>query len=465
MTRRQTSIVSFFKFPHSLFGQIALTQAVILLAIAATMPVVVARLLHGTADTFVSASLRSSASVIATSLRPDPTGRFLRSTDDFDPEIARPGGDKTYAILSSDGAMIAQSRTHPLLPPMPAGLAAPGFRHFGQFDVFLLPVQRGNLRAFVLVEQDRSHPDVLIDKLVVTYTARFWWLVPAVLVAALVAGAMVARRVSQRITDAAIEADRIDLNRLHVRIPETKVPSEVAPLLRAANRALDRLEQGFREQSEFVSDVAHELRTPLAVVSLRAEAIEDRPLRDGVLAALNRATHVIDQLMELASVENSRPQFEPLDLAALGEEAVITQAPLVYRSGRTIELIHHDDASPSERGGPGESVEGNAGLIGIVLSNLIANAMRHTPKGTAIRVETGPGATISVIDDGPGLRAGGIDAVRPRYRRADVNRTDGAGLGLAIVDKIMRIHHGTLELVPTGKGAHFRIAFEGTKPG
>ena len=454
MTRRQTSIVSLFKFPHSLFGQIALTQAVILLAIAATMPVVVARLLHGTADTFVSASLRSSASVIATSLRPDPTGKILRATDDFDPEIARPGGDKTYAILAPDGAVTAQSRTHPLLPPMPAGLAAPGFRHFGQFDVFLLPVRRGNLRAFVLVEQDRSHPDVLIDKLVVTYTARFWWLVPAVLVAALVAGALVARRVSRRITDAAIEADRIDLNRLYVRIPETKVPSEVAPLLRAANRALDRLEQGFREQSEFVSDVAHELRTPLAVVSLRAEAIEDRPLRDGVLAALNRATHVIDQLMELASVENSRPQFEPLDLAALGEEAVITQAPLVYRSGRTIELIHHDNASASE------NVEGNAGLIGIVLSNLIANAMRHTPGGTAIRVETGPGPTISVIDDGPGLRAGGIDAMRPRYRRADVNRTDGAGLGLAIVDKIMRIHHGTLELIPSEHGAHFRIAFE-----
>ncbi|WP_295636145.1 ATP-binding protein [Novosphingobium sp.] len=464
MTRRQTSISKLFKFPHSLFGQIALTQAIILLAIAATMPVVVARLLHGTADTFVSASLRSSASVIAASLRPDGSGKVLRATDDFDPEIARPGGDKTFAILAADGTVTAQSRTHPLMPAMPSGLATQGFRHFGQFDVFLLPVQRGPLRAYVLVEQDRSHPDVLIDKLVVTYTARFWWLVPAVLVAALVAGAMVARRVSRRISDAAIEADRIDLNRLHVRIPETKVPSEVAPLLRAANRALDRLEQGFREQSEFVSDVAHELRTPLAVVSLRAEAIEDRSLRDGVLAALNRATHVIDQLMELASVENSRPQFEPLDLAALGEEAVITQAPLVYRSGRTIELIHHDEAS-DESGSSGESVEGNAGLIGIVLSNLIANAMRHTPKGTAIRVETGPGATISVIDDGPGLRAGGIDAMRPRYRRADVNRTDGAGLGLAIVDKIMRIHHGTLELVPTGQGAHFRIAFENGKTG
>jgi two-component system OmpR family sensor kinase len=127
-------------------------------------------------------------------------------------------------------------------------------------------------------------------------------------------------------------------------------------------------------------------------------------------------------------------------------------------------LIHHDDASGTD-GSSGESVEGNAGLIGIVLSNLIANAMRHTPKGTAIRVETGPGAIISVIDDGPGLRAGGIDAMRPRYRRADVNRTDGAGLGLAIVDKIMRIHHGTLELVPTAKGAHFRIAFERAKAG
>ena len=459
MTRRHILRFSLLRFPQSLFGQIALTQAIILLAFAAALPVVVARLLHGTADTFVSASLRGSATVIAASLRPDASGKALRPTDDFDPEIARPGGDKTFAILSADGTVIAQSRAHPVLPPLPSGLASHGFRHFGRFDVFLLPVEREHLRVLVLVEQDRGHPDVLIDKLVATYTARFWWLVPAVLLAALVAGALVARRVSRRISDAAIEADRIDLNRLHLRIPETTVPSEVAPLLRAANRALDRLEQGFREQSEFVSDVAHELRTPLAVVSLRAEAIEDRPLRDGVLAALDRATHVIDQLMELAGVENSRPQFELLDLAALAEEAVITQAPLVYRSGRTIELVHHDDVPAGERGFSGQRVEGNAGLIGIVLSNLIANAMRHTPKGTAIRVETGPGPTISVIDDGPGLRAGGIDAMRPRYRRADVNRIDGAGLGLAIVDKIMRIHRGTLEVVPTGKGAYFRIVF------
>ena len=458
MTRR-----TFSGLPQSLFGQIALAQAAILLVFAAAVPTVVAQLLHGTADSFISDSLRMSASMIAASCRPDPSGKFLLPTDDFDPEIARPGGDKTFAVLSAGGAVVAQSRAHPVIPALPAGLASSGFRHFGRFDVFFLPVERQHLRALVLVEQDRGHPDVLIDKLVVGYTERFWWLVPAVLFAAFVAGALVARRVSRRIVAAAAEADRIDLNRLHLRIPETAVPSEVAPLLRAANRALDRLEQGFREQSEFVADVAHELRTPLAVVSLRAEAIEDRALRDGVLAALNRATHVIDQLMELASVENSRPQFEPLDLAALGEEAVITQAPLVYRSGRTIELIHGDEGSERESPrieGPGPSIEGNAGLIGIVLSNLIANAMRHTPKGTAIRVETGPGLTISVIDDGPGLRAGGIDAMRPRYRRADVNRTDGAGLGLAIVDKIMRIHHGTLELIPSEHGAHFRIAFE-----
>ena len=449
--------------PQSLFGQIALAQAVILLVFAAAVPTVSARLLHGTADTFVSESLRVSASTIAASLRPDPSGKTLLPNDDFDPEISRPGGDKTYAVLSASGAVVAQSRAHPVIPALPAGLASNGFRHFGRFDVYFLPVERQNLRALVLVEQDRGHPDVLIDKLVATYTERFWWLIPAVLFAAFVAGALMARRVSRRIVAAAAEADRIDLNRLHLRIPESAVPSEVAPLLRAANRALDRLEQGFREQSEFVADVAHELRTPLAVVSLRAESIADRALRDGVLAALNRAAHVIDQLMELASVENSRPQFEPLDLAALAEEAVITQAPLVYRSGRTIELIHGDEddqGSPPRIESTGPSIEGNAGLIGIVLSNLIANAMRHTPKGTAIRVETGPGPTISVIDDGPGLRAGGIDAMRPRYRRADVNRTDGAGLGLAIVDKIMRIHHGTLELIPSNKGAHFRIAFE-----
>jgi signal transduction histidine kinase len=440
--------------PQSLLGQIALAQAAILLVFAATLPMVVARLLHGTADIYIAASLRGSADRIASALHADPSGAGLSLAENFDPGFAQPGSDKTFLVLGPTG-LIAHSQTRPVISPLVPEARTAGFRHVGRFNIFVLPVDRGTLHATVLVEQDRGHPDVLIDDVVVSYTARFGWLVSAVLLGALIAGALVTRRVSRRIVDAAAEADRIDLNRLHLRIPETAVPSEVAPLLRAANRALDRLEEGFKEQSEFVSDVAHELRTPLAVVSLRAEAIDDRPLRESVLAALNRATHVIDQLMEMASVEKSRPQFEPLDLAALGEEAVITQAPLVYRSGRTIELVHNND----EPGGQAPRIDGNAGLIGIVLSNLIANAMRHTPKGTAIRVETGPGPSISVIDDGPGLRAGGIDALRPRYRRADSSRTDGAGLGLAIVDKIMRIHRGTLELVPSDKGAHFRIAF------
>lgn len=448
MIRRSLPALLRLRFPRSLFGQIAIAQGIVLIAFAIVLPPIAAHQLHGTADRFVEARLGSATRYLALGVVPTPSHRSLALRPDFDPGFGFEGDDKAYGLFDQQGRVLIHSRAAMIaLPPTPPG-AGPLFRHVGSHDLYTLPIERDGLRGTLAIAQDRGHPDVLLDSVINAYVGQFWWVISGTMLTALAAAALIARRATRSIAHTASRADHIDTNRLHLRIPEGNAPSEVAPLLRAANRALDRLEQGFREQSEFVADVAHELRTPLAVVSLRAEAIADKATRESVLAALERATHVIDQLMELASVENSRPSFEPLDLAALAEEAVVAQAPLVYRSGRTIELVHVAQPPP---------VEGNAGLIGIVLNNLIANAMRHTPKGTAIRIETGPGAELAVIDDGPGLKAGGIDAMRPRYRRADTKRTDGAGLGLAIVDKIVKLHRGRLELVPSAKGAHFRI--------
>lgn len=450
MIRRLLSAFQRSSLSRSLFGQIAIAQGIVLIAFAVVLPPIASHQLHGTADRFVEARLASATHYLALGVEPAPDHRSLRLRPDFDPGFGFEGDDKAYALFDPQGRAVVRSRAAMIALPQPLPDGIPSFRHVGSHDLYALPIERDGLRATLAIAQDRGHPDVLLDSVINSYVGQFWWVISGTMLTALAAAALIARRATRSIADTASRADRIDANRLHLRIPEGNAPAEVMPLVRAANRALDRLEQGFREQSEFVADVAHELRTPLAVVALRADGIQDKAVRDSVLSALERATHVIDQLMELASVENSRPQFEPVDLAALAEEAVVAQAPLVYRSGRTIELVHV--AQPP-------AIEGNAGLIGIVLNNLIANAMRHTPKGTAIRVETGPGAEIAVIDDGPGLKAGGIDALRPRYRRADTKRTDGAGLGLAIVDKIMKLHHGSLELVPSARGAHFRIGF------
>jgi signal transduction histidine kinase len=110
-------------------------------------------------------------------------------------------------------------------------------------------------------------------------------------------------------------------------------------------------------------------------------------------------------------------------------------------------------------------VQGNATLIELALSNLIDNAIKHTPAGTNISVAISGAGSIEVRDDGPGVSSvPGAQPIR-RFWRADWNRTDGAGLGLSIVQRIMDVHGGSVEHVRERRGACFRLKFRPFRPG
>lgn len=149
------------------------------------------------------------------------------------------------------------------------------------------------------------------------------------------------------------------------------LPLEAEPLAKAINAALDRLAQAFAVQTAFAADLAHELRTPLAVVRLRADAVTDTDQRAALLTAVDRTARVITQLMVLADLERHHEDMEQeIDLRALAEEVIADKAPLIVTGGRSIELDEAD----------GEAMlRGNVAQLSLVLGNLIDNAMRHTP--------------------------------------------------------------------------------------
>ncbi|WOF45004.1 HAMP domain-containing histidine kinase [Sphingopyxis indica] len=234
------------------------------------------------------------------------------------------------------------------------------------------------------------------------------------------------------------------------RIDTSHMPAEALPFTDAVNDLLGRLDDAATRQEAFAADVAHELRTPLAVLSLELDRFDhaDAVRLKGDVAAMRR---LIDQLMLLAQIDAATAAQlapEPVSLADLAGDVVSYLAPAIIAQGKTIALD------------PGEGatiVPGRREAIGAALRNLIENAVRATPAGGAVKVRVGPGAVIGVRDEGPGLSSERLRDLVRRHSRADHASRDGAGLGLAIVDRIMTAHGGKLATDPAERELSLRF--------
>jgi len=271
-------------------------------------------------------------------------------------------------------------------------------------------------------------------------------------------------------TAAAIAAG--DLTR---RIPEPTAKDEVTSLSRSLNAMLAQIEQSFavREASEermrqFVADASHELRTPLATVRGYAELLRQGAVTDpGDVAVTMRRIEdesirmggLVDDLLLLTRLDSQRPlERGPVDLTVLAADAV--QDARALDPTRHVRLLGlSGDLAPT-------TIEGDEARLRQVVTNLVGNAVNHTPSGTDIEIAVGTGAAgrakLEVRDHG-----GGVDPIRARrvferFYRADPSRGrgngGGNGLGLAIVAAIVNAHEGRVGVAPTpGGGATFVV--------
>ncbi len=210
------------------------------------------------------------------------------------------------------------------------------------------------------------------------------------------------------------------------------------------------------------SDIAHDLKTPIQRVAVHLDdlartvpaASEEGALLGKAQEEVTGIASVFQSLLQIASVESGSPKahFKPVDLNLLCQTMTEVYDPAAAANDQTLICKLPRDTV---------QVMGDKNLLGQVLANLIENAMRHTPKGSKIEVslEKSAGrATLEVADNGPGIPQGERDNVLRRLYRLDASRhTPGNGLGLSLVQGVVKLHGGTVTLMDNGPGLRVRI--------
>jgi signal transduction histidine kinase len=223
---------------------------------------------------------------------------------------------------------------------------------------------------------------------------------------------------------------------LHARLQTEAVPTEVSPLVDSFNRALERLEQGYRVQQEFLATAAHELKTPLALIRGQIELGVDEQNRDVLLQDVTRMGRQVQQLLHLA--EASEPQnyaFEPVFAEGLVHEVVSYLERLASQQGVSLRAVV-DPASTLLRA--------DRGAFFTLLKNLLENAIQHSRAGDVVQIGVAPNL-ISVQDSGSGVAPEDMPKLFMRFWRGAHRRDLGAGLGLSICRQIATIHGWDLQ--------------------
>ena len=233
-------------------------------------------------------------------------------------------------------------------------------------------------------------------------------------------------------------------------LPETGVPTEILPMVRAINQMIRKIDKANEEQAFFLAAAAHELRTPLAVVRTRLENLPEGEDKEELKNDLRRMSRLVDQLLRLMSVRNQGTPSEAVDLVSVAKNVVADRAPLVIDKGVEIDL----DAD-----GQRVEVPGDEHLLQVALANLVDNALSFSDSGQRLMVQVSPDKNITVRDEGPGIPAKELDNIFEPFAKNPPNRP-GHGLGLAITRSIMALHGGSVKAAnQKGGGAAFALQF------
>lgn len=249
---------------------------------------------------------------------------------------------------------------------------------------------------------------------------------------------------------AAQEASTIDFHRTGQRLTLSEVPAEVAPFVTAINDALQRLDTALAKHKRFIADAAHELRTPVAILTTRLSALPAGPLRTRLMEDAVRLGALTGQLLDIQRLDSGTMVFSRLNLAAIAERVVLDLAPLAFAAG--YEVAFETDSAVVH-------VDGDEVSIERALTNLIQNAISYGGRQGTITIRVSAAGTVDVADEGRGVKDSERERIFEAFHR-DSKDGRGAGLGLDLVQTIMRHHGGSVLLVPdTAAGACFRLVF------
>jgi two-component system, OmpR family, sensor histidine kinase QseC len=231
-------------------------------------------------------------------------------------------------------------------------------------------------------------------------------------------------------------ATAISPRSLHARLQTDTVPAEISPLVDSFNRALTRLEDGYRVQQEFLATAAHELKTPLALIRGQIELGVDEGNRAVLLQDVSHMGRQVQQLLHLA--EASEPQnyeFTSVDVEALVLEVMSYLERLANQRGVRLQAVVE----------PGLNLpRADRGALFTLLKNLLENAIQHSRAGGVVQLRA-KSNIMSVQDEGPGVPPEDLPRLFTRFWRSADRRDLGAGLGLSICREIATVHGWDLQ--------------------
>lgn len=308
----------------------------------------------------------------------------------------------------------------------------------------------------LVVAADKSVIDRVDQQLILIMLIAFAVLLLLSLAGALFLGAYLRRRLSA-MSDA---ADQIMAGDITQRVPTSGTGDEFDALALSLNRMLNRITGLVDNLRQVSSDIAHDLRTPLARLRTHledslengTEASRQERLEVAIVQA-DKLLSLFNGILRISEVEagRRRASFRSFDLDALVLDIVDSYVPLVEEGGRSL----------TSSIASGAHVQGDPELLSQALINLLDNALIHTPTGTAIHVDlhtAADQAVITISDDGPGVSPDAQEAIFRRFVRLDPARGPaGHGLGLNLVSAITALHGGVVQANDNGPGLRVTI--------
>lgn len=401
----------------------------------------------------------------------------------FDHELFPPPADPAhpdlFEIHTADGSLLARAKGWP--GPAPGVLqSAKPFPEFQWDGAPYRGIVMHNVSVLDTEEDEETDPPARVTvfyatslagiRARLTRLALYIGFTSGVLL--LTANAFAAwsiRRGLAPLRELASQAEQISIHNWSFRAPSgATVASELAPLAHAIETVLDRLRRSFRQQQEFTSDAAHELKTSVAIVKSTLQSLLQRPRTqddyrsglEGLLKDCDRLDDLVKRMLLLARLEQRAETGSPAKGAATELTSTCEAAIARIRAladDRNVSLQFENSGPISLQADPEE--------LELIWLNLLENAVQFSPTGAQVTIRAkrngGQTAEVTVADCGPGIPPEELPHIFERFRRGDPSRaraTGGFGLGLAICKALVEAYGGTIEAVNLpGRGAEMRV--------
>ena len=447
-------------WPRSLQAQLALRLAAVLLIAAAVGVVALFHESDQTADALRREELLRRAEELAPLIGHGADGTAqVRLSPGLERVFNHPGATDLFVIRSAAGDILATSRSDlaPATSVLPGGTAEPRYTRIKRFGTTSQEYCALSLRAdspvgpVSIVVARALDGDTLAHTVLQDFARDITWAILLFALAILAVAIWSIRHGLGPLRAISARAGTIGPGTTGVRLSTEGLPSELLPLVAGFNQVLDRLERGLLLQREFTANAAHQLRTPLAILTAQLDQLADSPsvqLLRGDAARMNR---MVEQLLRVARLDAVPPSQDVVELNTLAASAVRSLAPWAIGQKRMIGLD-----------GPDQPVwvSGKVDAFEDALRNLIENAVIYSPPQSEVTVIVSPAGAVSIVDHGPGIPDQDKARIFERFWRGRAAQGPGAGLGLAIVAQVAAAHGGSVELAETpGGGATFTLRF------